>query len=100
MTSDKSARCGNGSGSGGVLRTRFAKVPKPSNDEFSFVAAIDANGHVAHLYPKHETNIFQCMLDTLQSEEFPPPPVAPYYLHIDMKFADESKPGSARQSAR
>lgn len=85
---------------GGVLRACFTNVPKPSNDEFSFVAAIDASGHVAHLYRKHETNIFQCMRDTLQSEEFPHPPVAPYYLHIDMKFADQSKPASAMQSAR
>jgi hypothetical protein len=53
---------------------------------FSFVAAIGKNGHVLRLYIDHETNIYACVRQTLQKEEFPHPPITPYYMHISMSF--------------
>jgi hypothetical protein len=54
---------------------------------FSFVAAIGADGRVLHLYTDHETNIFACVRQTLQKDEFPHPPVSPYYMHVSMSFS-------------
>jgi hypothetical protein len=70
-----------------VLQSCFAKVPQPDSSGFSFVAAIGSDGRVLRLYHDHETNILLCMRSSLESETFPPPPVSPYYLHIDMNFA-------------
>jgi hypothetical protein len=53
---------------------------------FSFVAAIGKDGHVLRLYIDHETNIYACVRQTLQKEEFPHPPISPYYMHISMSF--------------
>jgi hypothetical protein len=53
---------------------------------FSFVAAIGKDGRVLRLYVDHETNIYACARLTLQKEEFPHPPLSPYYLHISMSF--------------
>jgi hypothetical protein len=54
---------------------------------FSFVAAIGADGRVLRLYTDHETNIFACVRQTLQKDEFPHPPVSPYYMHVSMSFS-------------
>jgi len=54
---------------------------------FSFVAAIGADGRVLHLYTDRETNIFACVRQTLQKDEFPHPPVSPYYMHVSMSFS-------------
>jgi hypothetical protein len=54
---------------------------------FSFIAAIGADGHVLRLYIDHETNIYACVRQTLQKDEFPHPPVSPYYMHVEMSFA-------------
>jgi hypothetical protein len=53
---------------------------------FSFVVAIGKDGHVLRLYIDHETNIYTCVQQTLQKEEFPHPPLSPYYMHISMSF--------------
>ena len=53
---------------------------------FSFVAAIGKDGHVLRLYVDHETNIYACVRETLQKEEFPSSPLSPYYMHISMSF--------------
>jgi hypothetical protein len=54
---------------------------------FSFVAAIGADGRVLRLYTDHETNIFACVRHTLEKDEFPHPPFAPYYMHVSMQFS-------------
>jgi hypothetical protein len=54
---------------------------------FSFVVAIGADGRVLRLYTDHETNIFACVRQTLQKDEFPHPPVSPYYMHVSMSFS-------------
>lgn len=59
----------------------------PDTSPFSFVAAIGRDGHVLRLYIDHETNIYACVRQTLQQDEFPHPPVAPHYFHVSMSFA-------------
>jgi hypothetical protein len=54
---------------------------------FSFIVAIGTNGRVLRLYTDHETNIFACVRPSLQQDEFPHPPVSPYYLHVSMSFS-------------
>jgi hypothetical protein len=58
----------------------------PDISPFSFVVAIGKDGHVLRLYIDHETNIYACVRQTLQKEEFPHPPLSPYYMHISMSF--------------
>jgi hypothetical protein len=76
-----------------VLQSCFATVPKPDSSRFSFVAAIGEDGRVLRVYRDQETNIFQCMRESLQNETFPRPPVFPYYLHIQMNFSDDGATG-------
>lgn len=59
----------------------------PDTSPFSFVAAIGTDGRVLRLYTDHETNIFACVRQTLQKDEFPHPPLSPYYLHVSMSFS-------------
>lgn len=54
---------------------------------FSFVAALGGDGHVLRIYTDHESKIFTCMRPTLQKDEFPHPPFAPYYMHIEMNLS-------------
>jgi len=60
----------------------------PDTSPFSFVAAIGKDGRVLRLYVDHETNIFACVRETLQQDEFPHPPVAPHYFHVSMSFGN------------
>lgn len=53
----------------------------------SFVAALGADGHVLRLYTDHENTTFACVRPTLQKDEFPHPPFAPYYMHMTMNFS-------------
>ncbi len=69
-----------------IFKHCFDKVSKPDDRAFTFVAAIDSDGGVLRVYRDVETNIFLCMNEWLIQERFPPPPVAPYFLHIDMRF--------------
>jgi hypothetical protein len=72
---------------GPVFQSCFASTDHPDTTTFSFVAAIGKDGRVMRLYSDRETNIFACARKALQKEEFPHPPVSPYYLHIEMQFA-------------
>jgi hypothetical protein len=58
----------------------------PDSSPFSFVAAIGKDGCVLRLYIDHETAIFACVRQTLQQDEFPHPPLSPYYMHVSMSF--------------
>jgi len=59
----------------------------PDTSSFSFVVAIGKDGHVLRLYTDHETNIYTCVRQTLEKDEFPHPPISPYYMHITMSFS-------------
>ena len=59
----------------------------PDTSSFSFVVAIGKDGHVLRLYTDHETNIHTCVRQTLQKDEFPHPPLSPYYMHVSMSFS-------------
>ena len=54
---------------------------------FSFILAIGSDGRVLRLYNDHESKNFSCVRPTLQKDEFPHPPFAPYYMHVEMNFS-------------
>ncbi len=60
---------------------------EPDIASLSFVAAIGADGRVLRLYADHESKAFACVRPTLQKDEFPHPPFAPYYMHMTMNFS-------------
>src|SRR5579864_859392 len=53
----------------------------------SFVVAIGSDGRVLRFYTDHETNVLACVRPTLLKDEFPHPPLAPYYMHVTMNFS-------------
>ncbi len=55
--------------------------------QLSFVVAIGTDGRVLRLYADHETSMLACVRPTLQKDEFPHPPFAPYYMHVTMNFS-------------
>jgi len=63
-----------------------ASVPQPESTPFSFVAAIGADGRVLRLWSDRSTNVFQCVRGRLLFDRFSPPPRAPFYLYIHMRF--------------
>jgi len=69
-----------------VFQSCLTSTDHRDTSPFSFVVAIGKDGHVLRLYIDHETNIFACVRQTLQKEEFPHPPLSPYYMHISMSF--------------
>ena len=69
-----------------VFLSCLASTDHPDTSPFSFVAAFGKDGRVLRLYVDHETNIFACVRKTLQHDEFPHPPISPYYMHIAMSF--------------
>jgi hypothetical protein len=69
-----------------IFQSCLASTDHPDTSPFSFVAAIGKDGRVLRLYVDHETNIYACARQTLQKEQFPHPPLSPYYLHISMSF--------------
>jgi len=69
-----------------VYQSCLRSTGHPDTSSFSFVAAIGKDGRVLRLYIDHETNIYACVRQTLQRDEFPHPPLSPYYLHVSMSF--------------
>jgi hypothetical protein len=70
-----------------VFLSCLKSTDHPDTSPFSYVVAIGKDGRVLRLYIDHETNIFACVRQTLQKDEFPHPPVAPHYFHVSMSFA-------------
>jgi hypothetical protein len=70
-----------------VFQSCLKSTEHPDTSPFSFVVAIGADGRVLRVYTDHETNILACVRQTLQKEEFPHPPFAPYYMHVSMSFS-------------
>jgi len=70
----------------GIFKDCFDTISKPDDRAFTFVAAINSDGSVLRVYRDLETNIFQCMNESLTEDRFPKPPVAPFFLSVEMKF--------------
>ena len=79
---------------GPIFQSCFKSVKQPDGASFAFVAAIGADGKVMRVYVDHETNVYQCLLVTLKTEQFPAPPESPYYLSIGMQFDMDTPPAS------
>jgi len=70
-----------------VLQSCLKSTDHPDTSPFSFVVVIGKDGRVMRLYIDHETTVYTCVRQTLQKDEFPHPPVSPYYWHVEMSFA-------------
>ncbi len=69
------------------LRECQAALPQPDQTPFSFVAAIDAEGKVLKLWSDRSPPVYACVRGRLLFDRFAPPPRAPFYLYIHMRFA-------------
>jgi hypothetical protein len=69
------------------LRECQAALPQPDQTPFSFVAAIDSEGKVLKLWSDRSPPVYACVRGRLLFDRFPPPPRAPFYLYIHMRFA-------------
>lgn len=69
-----------------IFKQCFDTAATPDDRPFQFVAALDAQGRVLQVYRSLETGIFRCMNTRLAREVFPAPPVAPYFLYVNMQF--------------
>ena len=69
------------------LRDCQAALPQPDQTPFSFVAAIDAEGKVTKLWSDRSPPVYSCVRGRLLFDRFAPPPRAPFYLYVHMRFA-------------
>ena len=69
------------------LRECQAALPQPDQTPFSFVAALDADGKVQKLWSDRSPPVFACLRGRLLFDRFTPPPRAPFYLYVHMRFA-------------
>lgn len=70
------------------LRDCQAALPEPDQSPFSFVAALDGAGNVLRIWSDRSPAVYSCVRGRLLFERFPPPPRAPFYLYIHMRFAN------------
>jgi len=70
------------------LRDCQAALPQPDSTPFSFVAAIDSDGKVLRLWSDRSPPVYACLRGKLLFDRFPPPPRAPFYLYVHMRFAN------------
>ena len=70
-----------------LLRTCQSALPEPDQTPFSFVAAIGPDGEVLRLWSDRSPPVYACLRGRLLFERFNPPPRAPFYLYIHMRFA-------------
>jgi hypothetical protein len=70
-----------------LLRDCQSALPQPDQTPFSFVAAIGADGSVLRLWSDRSPPVYPCVRGRLLFERFSPPPRAPFYLYIHMRFA-------------
>jgi hypothetical protein len=73
-----------------VLKHCFETVKQPDARPIRVVVAIDWVGKVLRTYRDHETNIFSCLDRSLVDDTFPRPPVAVYFLYVDLPFKDRA----------
>ena len=69
------------------LRECQATLPQPDQTPFSFVAALDAEGKVMKLWSDRSPPVYACLRGRLLFDRFTPPPRAPFYLYVHMRFA-------------
>lgn len=70
-----------------LLKTCQSALPEPDQTPFSFVAAIGSQGEVLRLWSDRSPPVYSCVRGRLLFERFSPPPRAPFYLYIHMRFA-------------
>jgi hypothetical protein len=70
-----------------LLRDCQAALPQPDKTPFSFVAAIGEDGSVLRLWSDRSAPVYPCLRGRLMFERFSPPPRAPFYLYIHVRFA-------------
>ena len=63
-----------------------ASLPQPDQTPFSFVAAIGPKGEVLRIWSDRSPPVYSCVRGRLLFERFTPPPRAPFYLYIHMRF--------------
>ncbi len=69
-----------------LLRDCQAALPQPDQAPFSFVAAIGADGTVLRVWSDRSPPVYACLRGRMLFERFTPPPRAPFYLYIHMRF--------------
>ena len=69
------------------LRDCQATLAQPDQTPFSFVAALDSEGKVLRLWSDRSPPLYSCLRGRLLFERFAPPPRAPFYVYIHMRFA-------------
>ena len=62
-------------------------LPEADRTAYSFVAAIAADGSVQRMWSDRSAPVFSCLRGHLLFERFSPPPRAPFYLYIHVRFA-------------
>jgi hypothetical protein len=70
-----------------VFQSCLESIDHPDTTPLSFVVAIGKDGRVLRLYIDHATNIYACVRQTLERDQFPHPPLSPYYMHVSMRFS-------------
>ena len=68
------------------LKECQASLPEPDRTPYSFVAAIGADGSVQRMWNDRSAPVFSCLRGHLLFERFSPPPRAPFYLYIHVRF--------------
>jgi len=69
-----------------LLAACQASLPQPDQTPFSFVAAIGSQGEVLRIWSDRSPPVYACLRGRLLFERFSPPPRAPFYLYIHMRF--------------
>ena len=69
-----------------LLGTCQSSLPQPDQTPFSFVAAIGGQGEVLRVWSDRSPTVYSCVRGRLLFERFTPPPRAPFYLYIHMRF--------------
>lgn len=69
-----------------LLRECQATLPQPDQTPFSFVAALAADGGVLRIWSDRSPPVYACLRGRLLFERFSPPPRAPFYLYVHMRF--------------
>jgi hypothetical protein len=70
-----------------LLRECQSALPQPDQTTFSFVAAVGSEGEVVRLWSDRTPPVYTCVRGRLLFERFSPPPRAPFYLYVHMRFA-------------
>jgi hypothetical protein len=68
------------------LKECQAALPEPDKTPYSFVVAIGEHGNVQRLWSDRAAPVFSCLRGHLLFERFTPPPRAPFYLYIHVRF--------------